>query len=156
MYNAKTENYNKNILAFKEKMKEFATKIKILKKKNFELNMIIKNAGINCGNDFCSNMDSISLYNMNGDGNILDRGRGVRSPLSSLSTLNDKKKYCYGTDNRKNIKDNLFNSKVFKTYERDSDHIKRNIAEDQLDKSQKKYLDDYKSFLSGLDKQLNK
>jgi phage host-nuclease inhibitor protein Gam len=148
-YNAKTENYNKNIMAFKEKMKEFATKIKILKKKNMELSMIIKNAGINYTNNLC-NMDSISLYNMdnmNSNEKLLIRGLGSPSFLSQKNN-----NYC-GTDSRKNIKHNEIN---FKTYERESDSVKRNIAEDQLDKSQKKYLDDYKKYLSGLDGQLNK
>jgi chromosome segregation ATPase len=152
IYNNKTENYNKNILAFKEKLKEYKLKVNALKKKNDELNMIIKKYKINSNNDIYSNnfynYDEYCLTNRYDNYNKYLERR-VESPY-----IGNRKNVFPYTDNRNNMK----NNNMTFTYERNENNFNINpdYMEDQLDLSQKKYLENYKSFLSGLDDQLSK
>ena len=56
------------------------------------------------------------------------------------------------TDNRNNIKNNY----NFDEFENNNNEGNQEYIEDQMDLSQKKYLENYKTFLSSLDQQLNK
>jgi len=166
IYNAKTENYNKNIVACKEKMKEYRFKIDMLSKKIKELNMIIKKLRLKNNASFSVNNDNIDFgigisrgnnysYNLNdnyfsdvNDNNLTDRSKGFsRNKYSSQYTTSpyaqNRRNNVPYTDSRVNIKNNF-----------DFDKFENlGCVEEQLDLSQKKYLEKYKSFLNGLDEQ---
>ena len=149
IYNNKTENFNKMITLCKDKIKDYKYKINLLKKKNDELNMVLKKMGMKNNND---NMYNSDIYNSN-DNCLTGRNetfsinryydRQINSPMNR-----NRKIMLAHTDNRNNIKNN------FNTFDRNE--ISYQDFDDPLDLSQKKYLENYKIFLSGLDKQLNK
>jgi hypothetical protein len=167
IFNAKTENYNKNIVACKEKMKEYRLKIDMLTKKINELNMIIKklrlknNANLSINNDNIGfgtgkGMRNNNSYNLSdnyfsdiNDNNLTDRIKGFSrnkcySEYNASPYIHYKRNNVPNTDSRVNIKNNL-----------DFDRFENlGCVEEQLDLSQKKYLEKYKSFLNGLDDQL--
>jgi hypothetical protein len=169
IYNTKTENYNKNIVACKEKMKEYRLKIDMLTKKINELNMIIKKLRLRKNDNLSVNNDNIGFgigkgigmrnnysYNLNdnylsdiNDNNLTDRYKGFSrnkcfSEYNTSSYIQNRRNNVPNTDSRANIKNNL-----------DFDRFENlGCVEEQLDLSQKKYLEKYKSFLNGLDEQL--
>ena len=169
IYNDKTENYNKNIVACKEKMKEYRLKIDMLTKKINNLNMIIKKLRLRNNTSLSVNNDNISFgngtgkgkrnnisYNLNdnylsdiNDNNLTDRYKGfIRnkcySEYNASPYIQYRRNNVPNTDSRANIKNNL-----------DFDKFENlGCVEEQLDLSQKKYLEKYKSFLNGLDEQL--
>ena len=169
IYNTKTENYNKNIVACKEKMKEYRLKINMLNKKINELNMIIKKLRLRKNDNLSVNNDNIGFgigkgigmrnnysYNLNdnylsdiNDNNLTDRYKGFSrnkcfSEYNTSPYIQNRRNIVPSTDSRVNIKNNL-----------DFDRFENlGCVEEQLDLSQKKYLEKYKSFLNGLDEQL--
>ena len=114
--------------------------------------MIIKKYKINSSNDIYSNnfynYDEYCLTNRYDNYNKYLERR-VESPY-----IGNRKNLFPYTDNRNNMK----NNNMTFTYERNENNLNINpdYMEDQLDLSQKKYLENYKSFLSGLDDQLSK
>ena len=168
IYNAKTENYNKNIVACKEKMKEYRLKIDMLTKKNNELNMIIKklrlgnNANLSFNNDYIDfeigkGRGNNSSYNLNDNylndfnDNLTDRYKGFSrnqysSQYNSSPYIQYRRNNIPNSDTRVNVRNN-FDLDKFESL---------GCIEEQLDLSQKKYLEKYKTFLNGLDEQLNK
>ena len=142
IYNQKLDFFNKSILANNEKMKEYKLKVITLKKKIDELNNVIKKYRINNGETYNNyyNPEDKCLTNRYGEMNIKN------SPF-----IENKRNVIPFTDMRNN---NINNYSL--TYERNGNDIDKEFFEDQLDVSQKKYLENYKIFLSGLDEQINK
>ena len=150
IYNQKLDYFNKTLLTNNQKIKEYKLKIISLKKQIDELNNIIKkyrNNNHNFNNDVYNNN-----YNYNFEDNqcLSNRYEGMNSIKNSPFIEKNRNVYSF-TDIRNDIKNNLP-----VTYERNGNEINKEFIEDQLDISQKKYLENYKNFLSGLDEQINK
>ena len=154
LYNQKTEFFNKTMAASKEKLKELKIKMNALKKKNEQLNRIIKKYKMGSTND-----DLYNDNNYNVDFNCRSNRKEEANSIKNLNKQNNSsfnginsKNICSLTDNRNNIK----NNSISLTYERNGNPNNQDYIEDQLDVSQKKYLENYKNFIYGLDEQLNK
>ena len=99
------------------------------------------------------------LYNYNLDFNCLSNNK---DEINSIKTLNKQNNASFNGIKPKNIfplidnRNNIKNNSISLTYERDGNPKNQDYIEDQLDVSQKKYLENYKNFIYGLDKQLNK
>ena len=167
----KTEFFNQSLNAYKNKIKDYKSKIGILKKKINELYLVIEKMKINNNNlgyneelnrfhkDFEStpgvyrlrkrgmtpiskklfrDKDNISLYNMNKRNNlsVLDNEFNFNNLNNSIGNYNEK--------NTNNFIENGYGKII-------------NLAnnEDKIEYDQKQYLENYKSFLSGLDSHLN-
>jgi chromosome segregation ATPase len=143
IYNQKLEFFNKSTLSYNEKIKEYKLKIISLKKKIDELYNIIKKYRMNKSdiyNNYYNLEDKCSSNRYKENNNI------IKSPYAS----NNRDAYSF-TDVRNNNRNNCS-----LTYERNGNDIDKEFVEDQLDLSQKKYLENYKNFLSNLDEEINK
>ena len=100
-----------------------------------------------------------NLFNMNNNyltNRIENKYQGINKykhfSRQNVSPFIKNRKMMAYTDNRNNIKNNY----NFDEFENNNNEGNQEYIEDQMDLSQKKYLENYKTFLSSLDQQLNK
>ena len=150
----KTDFYNKSISLFKNKIKEYKNKISLLKNKINELNLIIeKNKNTIINNQHRLNKSNIYQRNLiSTPGSFLIPRRRM-TPF--IQKFFDEKSEYYDIQNNNMNKTNLDilesnNMNYFK-----NSHLnQRNDFENTEENNQKRYLEHYKSFLSGLDTKL--
>ena len=164
----KTEFYNKSINIYKNKIKDYKNKISILKKKVNELYIIIEKMKLN-GNIFQFNNNLNSAYKNNFTTcRPFHHARGARTPYArryfkekddiSLYNINKKNNISVFDDNDINNLNNISGFQgILNGKKMDNENGQNNFEEkdDKLDYDQRKYLENYKSFLSGLDYQMN-
>ena len=164
----KTEFYNQSINAYKQKIKDYKNKISILKKKVNELYLIIEKMKLNNGSglEFNHNLNKRFNNYFSSTPGPYRHARGANNSFSrryfrekddiSLYNANKKNNISFLDDNHfqntslitpfsSNFKNNKINN--------DNDNGQNIIGDnnDKLDYDQRKYLENYKSFLSGLD-----
>ena len=169
----KTEFYNQSINAYKQKIKDYKNKISILKKKVNELYLIIEKMKLNGGLEYNDNLNKLYKNNLASTPGPYRHARGANISFSrryfrekddiSLYNANKKNNISFVDDTHfqntthitplngifKNNKINNDNDNGEKIYGDSKDKL------DKLDYDQRKYLENYKSFLSGLDYQLS-
>ena len=138
IYNNKKENFNKIISIYKEKIKYYKNKIEFLKKKNDDLKLIIKKIN--------SKKDIYDVNTYNSKDNRLSRrnygftsNRDFRKQITTPSIKgNENENILYTYTDKRNDENGNSNTQF-------------NKFQDLFDMSQKKYLKNYKIFLSSLD-----
>ena len=166
----KTEFYNKSLDNYKNKIVDYKNKISILKKKINELYLVIEKMKLGGNTNFKINKNLTNFYHKNLASTPGPFHRSVRgiTPFSrryfkekdeiSLYNMNKINNISFYDDNNIN---NISNAAVFQGIHNgkkiDNNNGKSNNGENEykLDYSQKQYLENYKSFLSGLEYQLN-
>ena len=156
IFTKKTENYNKNLLACKNKIKDYKNKISLLKRKVDELHLVIKKL------KFKENIGNLD-YSYNYTVNSGRRKEYLGSSFFNNEQFNRQRNYPMPpyNENKDNFSTKNFSRDYLKlnnkyTYEMNENNPEMDYTENQLDISQKKYLENYKSFLSELDNQLTK
>ena len=160
LYNQKTDTYHKNTIAFRTKIKQYEAKIQQLQKQLDKFNSVNNNSN---NNNFEGNM--INDINDNSNNNFYNYGK---KGYISGSRLNDKNKNNprYNMNDKRVLMDNNYNlsNRGKQIYDNNNIINKRNLTyelresqkdkenEEQNDLSQKKYLENFKSYLSNLNK----
>ena len=164
LYNKKTETYQKNVIAFKNKLKQYEAKIKQLQQKNNELNSIINNGNnddnIENENNYLNNRNEQLLNEKNytyseSNNNINNNINNKYSPYITNSKKNIIQNYNMPNNNRgrKILNNNLNNFNINNNLRNITYEIRESQKyndEEQNDLSQKKFLENYKSYLSEL------
>ena len=150
----KTDFYNKSISLFKNKIKEYKNKISLLKNKINELNLIIeKNKNKIINNQHRLNKSNIYQRNLiSTPGSFLIPRRRM-TPF--IQKFFDEKSEYYDIQNNNMNKTNLDILESNNMNYFNKSHLnQRNDFENTEENNQKRYLEHYKSFLSGLDTKL--
>ena len=167
-FRTKTENYNKTILGCKEKIKEYKLRINMLEKKNNDLNNTLKKFRLNT----VQNNNDINDNNHNDSYNYITKKKNYFNLNNNYFTKRNEPKYgelskkhfnkhtspfiphkrqlISNTEGNINFKNNFTNNRI-----NNDDNNNQESIEDQLDVSLKKYLENYRTFLSCLDEQIN-
>ena len=150
----KTDFYNKSISLFKNKIKEYKNKISLLKNKINELNLTIeKNKNKIINNQHRLNKSNIYQRNLiSTPGSFLIPRRRM-TPF--IQKFFDEKSEYYDIQNNNMNKTNLDILESNNMNYFNKSHLnQRNDFENTEENNQKRYLEHYKSFLSGLDTKL--
>jgi chromosome segregation ATPase len=151
IYNNKIEYFNKSVTNFKHRINQYKNQINILEAKNHELNNTI--------NEIKNNGGQMTLDDLKNESNLYNRV----SQNKGRKLLNNTNVWNYRNTPLTEKRGNVNKANKFYTYERNenfnlkNNNINNNSYEDvenQLDISQKQHLENYKSFLYGLDEQL--
>ena len=146
----KTEFYNKSMNIFKNKIKEYKNKIVTLKNKINELNLVIeKNKIINNENKI-NNQDIFQRNLLSTPGSFILPKR--RMTPFTRKFFDDKNEFIPNNNLNKTNIDIIENNDM--NYFNKSQIVQQNEFGYEEDKNQKQYLENYKTFLSGLDTKL--
>ena len=167
----KTEFYNKSLDAYKNKITDYKSKISILKKKINELYLVIEKMKLKSNHhNFEINKNLNNFYHKNLTSTPGPFNRSVRgtTPFSRRYFKEKDDISLYNVNKINNISlfddNNIHNTTnvgalqgIYNGKKIDINNGQNNNGDNEykLDYSQKQYLENYKSFLSGLDYQLN-
>jgi len=146
----KTEFYNKSMNVFKNKIKEYKNKISTLKNKINELNLVIeKNKIINNENKL-NNQDIFNRNLISTPGSFILPKR--RMTPFTRKFFDEKSEFIPNNNLNKTNIDIIENNDM--NYFNKSQIVQQNEFGYEEDKNQKQYLENYRTFLSGLDTKL--
>ena len=165
----KTEFYNKNLKVYKNKINDYKNKIIILKKKINQLYLVIEKMKINNPNfEFNHKINKQFHKNTIPTPGTFNRNRRMTSFSKRYFRDNDDLSLFNINNKRNNISffddknyDNISNFGISKDiyngniYDVDKGKKNYDILDNKLNDNQKLYLENYKTFLSGLDFQFN-
>ena len=172
----KTEFYNQSLNVYKNKIKDYKNKISILKKKINELYLVIEKIKLNGNYDFNKDINNISNINNRFNRHLVStpgpyrHARGAKTPFSKSYFRDKDELSLYNYNKKNNI--SIFDEKAFNSanninitsfqdnYKEKKINMDNGLSnfednDNKLDYDQRKYLENYKSFLSGLDYQVN-
>ena len=150
IYNRKIEYFNKTMTSAQEKIKEYNNTINMLKQKINELNMVIEKLKKN--NIYRNGISNDNAFNFGENYLSNNYGEELNKNKIRNSNFNENKTYFYtNTAKRSDFKNNF----ISKFNKNGNNPLNDEQIEDQLELSQRKYLENYKSFLSSLDQQIN-
>ena len=146
----KTEFYNKSMNIFKNKIKEYKNKIVMLKNKINELNLVIEKNKIIKEENKLNNQDIFNRNLLSTPGSFILPKR--RMTPFTRKFFDDKNEFIPNNNLNKTNIDIIENSDM--NYFNKSQIVQQNEFGYEEDKNQKQYLENYKTFLSGLDTKL--